>query len=51
MIQVSGGVQPGQIIVVQGNERLRPGQDVQIQRVLPAPEAVSRGGTLETQVR
>jgi hypothetical protein len=38
MIQVTGGVQPGQMVVVQGNERLRPGQDVQIQRVLPPAE-------------
>jgi RND family efflux transporter MFP subunit len=37
MIQVTGGVMPGQVVVVQGNERLRPGQDVQIQRVLPPP--------------
>jgi RND family efflux transporter MFP subunit len=42
MIQVRGGVQPGQLVVVQGNERLRPGQDVQILRVVPPPEAVSR---------
>ena len=33
MIQVSGDLKPGQLVVVQGNERLRPGQDVQIQRV------------------
>jgi RND family efflux transporter MFP subunit len=45
MIQVRGGVQPGQLIVVQGNERLRPGQDVQIQRVIPPAAAVSRGDT------
>jgi RND family efflux transporter MFP subunit len=44
LIQVSGELQTGQVVVVQGNERLRPGQDVQIQRVispaagsLPAP--------------
>jgi RND family efflux transporter MFP subunit len=34
MIQVSGGLKAGQLVVVQGNERLRPGQDVQIQRVI-----------------
>jgi multidrug efflux pump subunit AcrA (membrane-fusion protein) len=33
MIQVIGELQPGQFVVIQGNERLRPGQDVQIQRV------------------
>jgi RND family efflux transporter MFP subunit len=42
MIQVRGGIQPGQLVVVQGNERLRPGQDVQIQRVVPPSDAVSR---------
>ena len=35
LIQVSGGLKAGQLVVVQGNERLRPGQDVQIQRVIP----------------
>ena len=45
MIQVSGALQPGQMVVVQGNERLRPGQDVEIQRVVPPPEAVSRSGS------
>jgi RND family efflux transporter MFP subunit len=40
MIQVSGGgLKPGQLVVVQGNERLRPGQDLQIQRVIMAPVA------------
>lgn len=42
MIQVSGPIQPGQLVVVQGNERLRAGEDVQIQRVVPPPDAVSR---------
>jgi RND family efflux transporter MFP subunit len=51
MIQVRGGLEPGQLVVVQGNERLRPGQDVQIQRVVPPPEAVSRGGSIQSQVR
>jgi RND family efflux transporter MFP subunit len=37
MIQVTGGLKAGQFVVVQGNERLRPGQEVQIQRVLPPP--------------
>jgi multidrug efflux pump subunit AcrA (membrane-fusion protein) len=36
MIQVRGGLQTGQLVVVQGNERLRPGQDVQIQRLANA---------------
>ncbi len=34
MIEVTGELQPGQLVVVQGNERLRPGQGVQIQRVV-----------------
>jgi RND family efflux transporter MFP subunit len=37
MIQVMGELQPGQLVVVQGNERLRPGQDVQFQRVVDPP--------------
>jgi HlyD family secretion protein len=51
MIQVTGALQPGQMVVVQGNERLRPGQDVEIQRVVPPPEAVSRGSSTAVQVR
>jgi RND family efflux transporter MFP subunit len=39
MIQVRGGLAPGQMVVVQGNERLRPGQDVIVQRVIPAADA------------
>jgi RND family efflux transporter MFP subunit len=35
MIQVTGPVKPGQLVVVQGNERLQPGQDVAIQRTIP----------------
>jgi hypothetical protein len=33
LIQVRAQLEPGQLVVVQGNERLRPGQDVQIQRL------------------
>ncbi len=36
MIQVFGALQAGQLVVVQGNERLRPGQEVSIQRLIPA---------------
>jgi RND family efflux transporter MFP subunit len=36
MIQVFGQLQAGQLVVVQGNERLRPGQEVAIQRLIPA---------------
>jgi RND family efflux transporter MFP subunit len=46
MIQVTGGgLQVRQLVVVQGNERLRPGQDVQIQRVLPEPESAPRSAS------
>jgi HlyD family secretion protein len=41
MMQVSGPLQPGQMVVVRGNERLRPGQDVQVQQVLPTPDSGS----------
>jgi RND family efflux transporter MFP subunit len=41
MIQVTGDLQPNQLTVVQGNERLRPGADVQIRRVVPPPETTS----------
>lgn len=37
MIQVTGGLEAGQLVVVQGNERLRPGQDVLIQRMIEPP--------------
>lgn len=41
LIQVTGGLQVGQLVVVQGNERLRPGQEVRIQR---AGEAKDEAG-------
>ena len=37
LIQVTGPLKAGQLVVVQGNERLRPGQDVTIQRTSPRP--------------
>jgi RND family efflux transporter MFP subunit len=37
MLQISGAIQPGQLVVVQGNERLRPGQEVQMKREPPPP--------------
>lgn len=39
LIQVLGPLQAGQLVVVQGNERLRPGQDVAIQRTIAASAA------------
>ncbi|MEM8864338.1 MAG: efflux RND transporter periplasmic adaptor subunit [Planctomycetota bacterium] len=32
LIQATGGIRPGQLVVVEGNERLRPGQPVRMQR-------------------
>jgi RND family efflux transporter MFP subunit len=37
LIQITGGLKVGELVVVQGNERLRPGQDVQVQRVIEPP--------------
>jgi HlyD family secretion protein len=45
MIQVSGGIKAGQLVVVQGNERLRPGQEVKVDRVLPAPDEAIRSAS------
>ncbi len=49
LMQVSGGLQSGQLVVVQGNERLRPGQGVKIQRVDPAPDETSRSASNQPQ--
>jgi RND family efflux transporter MFP subunit len=35
LIQVKGALEPGNMVVVEGNERLRPGQDVTIVRTMP----------------
>jgi hypothetical protein len=35
LIQVKGPLEPGKMVVVQGNERLRPGQDITIVRTIP----------------
>jgi RND family efflux transporter MFP subunit len=45
MIQVTGALQPGQLVVVQGNERLRPGQDVKIERVIAVPVVETRSAS------
>jgi HlyD family secretion protein len=39
LMQVYGPLQPGQLVVVRGNERLQPGQDVEVQQVLPTPDS------------
>jgi RND family efflux transporter MFP subunit len=42
-IQVIGNLQPGQLVVVQGNERLPPMEsEVNVQRVIPPPEPEPR---------
>jgi RND family efflux transporter MFP subunit len=41
-IQVTGGLKPGQLVVVQGNERVRPGQNVIVSRIVDAPAAASQ---------
>jgi RND family efflux transporter MFP subunit len=39
LIQVTGPLKAGQLVVVQGNERLQPGEDVTIQLTTNAPSA------------
>ncbi|MDZ4657195.1 MAG: efflux RND transporter periplasmic adaptor subunit [Bythopirellula sp.] len=36
-IQVTGGVKAGQLVIVQGNERIRPGQTVTVSSIVAAP--------------
>jgi RND family efflux transporter MFP subunit len=51
MIQVNAsGLQARLLVVVQGNERLQPGQDVQIQRVMSAPDAQPRSASSEPRL-
>jgi RND family efflux transporter MFP subunit len=49
LIQVIGQVQAGQVVVVQGNERLQPGQEVAIQRTLQIPSV--DGTVSQTKLR
>jgi multidrug efflux pump subunit AcrA (membrane-fusion protein) len=51
LIQVTGQIEPGQLVVVQGNERLlpMPGQPVAIQRTVPVP--ASGGAVSRAEVR
>jgi multidrug efflux pump subunit AcrA (membrane-fusion protein) len=44
MVQIIGPVSAGQQVIVEGNERLRPGQSVQISGVLPAEEVITGAG-------
>jgi hypothetical protein len=42
LVQVKGGVEPRQLVVVKGNEGLRPfEQEVLIERLIPPPDAGS----------
>jgi RND family efflux transporter MFP subunit len=41
-IHVTGQLTPGQLVVVQGNERLRPAQEVQVQSVVQPPAAANQ---------
>lgn len=43
LIQAKGPLQPGQRVVVEGNERLRPGQEVLITRVDSQPSVAADG--------
>lgn len=49
MIQISGPLEAGQLVVVQGNERLRPGQDVTVQRI--ADDRDGNGAVSQAEVR
>jgi RND family efflux transporter MFP subunit len=50
MIQVTAdGLKPGELVIVQGNERLRPGQVVQIKRVVEPPAEPSATPAVNTQ--
>jgi RND family efflux transporter MFP subunit len=49
MIQVTGGLKPGDLVVVQGNERLRLGEDVQIQQTIPVRESAEQNASNEAR--
>lgn len=52
LVQVEGPIEEGQRVVVQGNERLRPGQRVEVITMgLAGPTAVTAPGTPGTAVR
>ena len=38
-IEIKAGLSPGQLVVVRGNERLRPGQPVKPKHVSAAPQS------------
>lgn len=47
LIQVKGDLKPGQQVVIRGNERLRPGQDVIVSEIL-SPDAEPRAKAINT---
>jgi multidrug efflux system membrane fusion protein len=50
-IQVTGGLKPGQLVVAQGNERIRPGQQVTVSRIMNAPAESPSTATSSASVR
>jgi len=47
LIQVKGNLKPGEHVVIRGNERLRPGQDVAISEIL-SPDAEPKAKAINT---
>ncbi|QDU51156.1 efflux RND transporter periplasmic adaptor subunit [Gimesia panareensis] len=47
LIQVMGDLEPGQQVVIRGNERLLPGQDVVVKEILP-PDAEPQAKAINT---
>ena len=48
LIQVKGDLKPGQQVVIRGNERLRPGQDVVVSEIL-SPDAEPKSKAINTK--
>lgn len=46
LIQVVGELKPGDQVVVRGNERLRPGQEIKVTRTAAAPGSGTRGESM-----
>jgi RND family efflux transporter MFP subunit len=50
-IQVTGGLKPGQLVVAQGNERIRPGQNVIVSRIVDSPAQLPTSTTTSASLR
>lgn len=50
-IQVTGALRVGQLVVVQGNERVRPGQSVIVSRIVAPPSPPSESVTTSASLR